>query len=633
MVLRTFALVALVGLFVVPRTADAQVGLRIQRVNDGAVRVDGMLRDWRGVPRINVGSGDDASMRFALGYDDRGLYLAAAVKDQRYVRTDDFGPQEDAIVIALAFPRGRGFETNEIFVFAGEEGRRAGAVSMGAPNARRLRRIPDAQVVERRVAGGYEVEAFVPWSRIPGAAPSAREEGRVAVRLRDVDSESRPEIVAEPETAPFDPRHPERLPSFVPGGGEHDVLAGFLQQQGIPGRRPRFDLRGDVQGDGRPERVVVVDRFVLVLGAGYRDGSGYDFVALPVGGEGDVLSAELRDMTGDRLEELVLRIRQGNAQGNRELLSVHSFPGTSIAPLFAIELRKATDDGGFESRFRIQRGRGAPRIEVTAGRAEGVTPERWRESPSTDAEPVLLPWGAVASRVYQWDGTRLATVSERANPRPWTPPAPEARSTTSSPRETAAPPPGAAELIAAVRRERRIPRNVRERFAQDANVAEDPRTERLVVLGRTLVVVGPGYRGGNGYFAYELAVERDDDLLEVTTGDVTGDGRAELLVRAAQRLGDVTREILLVHQFARDGSFPRLFAAEIARTHEGRRLENVFRATGRGLEITPGTARGFDASSWPWARGDGSDGIAPILLPWSDRPTRYVAQGGRLVAR
>jgi hypothetical protein len=630
---RTLVLsLALLATLASASSARAQVGLRIQRVNEGSVRVDGMLRDWRGVPRASVGQGADASMRFALGYDDSGLYLAAEVKDERHVRTNDFTPDEDAVVVTLAFPTRGGFETNELFFFAGEEGRRAGAVSIGAPGARRLRRIADARIVERSVAGGYEVEAFVPWTRIAGA--SAREEARVAVRLRDVDSEARPTVEAEPATATLDPRHPELLPSFVPAGGEHDAIAGFLDRQGIPGRRPRFDLRGDVQGDGRPERVVVVDRYALVLGPGYREGAGFDFAALPVGGEGDVLSAELRDVTGDAFAELVLRIRQGNARGNRELLSVYSFPGTAVAPLFAIELRKATDDGHFESRLRIvpARGRGAPRFEVTAGRAEGITPERWSETAATDAEPILLPWGAVLSRTYQWNGTRLATVDERANPRPWVPaPAPTA---SERPREEAAPPPpGAAELIMGVRRERRIPRDVRERFAQDANVAEDPRAERLVVLGRTLVVVGPGYRGGSGYFAYELAVEREDDLLDVRVADVTGDGRGELLVRARQRLGDVTREILLVHQFARDGSFPRLFAAEVARSHEDRRLENVVRATGNGLEIQPGTARGFDASTWRWARSDGSDGIAPILLPWSDRPVRYVARDGRLVPR
>ncbi len=614
------------------RPTEAQLGLRLQRVQDRAVRVDGSLGDWRGVPRVSVGEGDDASMRFVLGYDDTGLYVAAAVKDERHVRTDAFGPGEDAIVVTMAFPSRRGLTTNEVFVFAGEEGRSAGAVAIGAPNARRLRRIPDARVVERRIAGGYEVEAFIPWSRLPGSA--TREQGRIAVRLRDVDSEARPTIEAEPASAPFDPRHPERLPSLVPTGGEHDAIAGFLEQQGIPGRRPRFDLHGDVQGDPRPERVVVVDRFVLVLGPGYREGAGFDFASLPIGGEQDVLSAELLDLTGDAQGELALRIRQGNAQGSRELFTAYAFSGTSVAPLFSIELRKATDEGHFESRFRIQRaarGRGAPQIEVTAGRAEGIAPERWLEASASDAEPILLPWGDVAARIYRWDGTRLAVVSERSNPRPWIPPS--AAASLSREPAVAPPPPGTVELIAAVRRERRIPRAVPERFAQDANVAEDRRVEHLVVLGRTLVVVGPGYRGGDGYFAYEVAVERDEDLLDVRAGDVTGDGRAELLVRAAQRLGDVTREVLVVHQLSSDGTFPRLFAAEVAREHQGRRLENVVRATGSGLEIQPGTARGFDASTWPWARGDGGDGIAPILLPWSDRPVRYVARGGRLVAR
>ncbi|MBX3250999.1 MAG: hypothetical protein KF901_27730 [Myxococcales bacterium] len=623
-----FLAAALFAAFSLPTTGHAQVGIRLERVPSGAIRVDGMLTDWRAIQRIPVGRGDDASMRFALGYDDAGLYVAATVRDNRFVRTPAFGPSEDAIVLTLAFPARRGFEVHELWLFAGEEGRSAGAVSIGRPGARRLGRVPDAQIVERTIPGGYEVEAFVPWRRIPGSA--RREEGRAAVRLRDVDSEARPEVREEPATATLDPRRPELLPALILAGGDQDNLAGFLSEQGIPGRRPRFDLRGNVQGDARPERVVLVDRFLVVLGEGYRDGTSFDFLALPVRGEGDLLAAELRDMTGDGTAELLMRMRQSNDQGSRDLLAIFGFDGRSVTPLLRVELRKATDAGHVEGRYRVvaQR-RGPPELVIDAGEARGLTPESWREAPAADVESILLPWGPVLSRTFRWDGQRFARASERANPRPWTPPPPEPRATTR--RETAPAPPGAAELIAAVRRERRIPRQVSERFAQRANVAEDARPEHLVVLGRTLLVVGPGFRGGDGYFAYDVPAQRDDDVLGVEAADLNGDGRAEVLLRVRQHLGEVTREVLLVHQFTRDGSFPRMLAVEVARVQGDRRLEVDVRPRRDGLELAPGRARGFDALSWPWADGDGSDGVDPILLPWRDRAVRYRAVGGRLV--
>ena len=379
-----------------PPPAHAQVGVRIQQVSEGDVRVDGMLREWRRIRRVSLGRGDDGSARFSLGYDARGLYVAATVRDERLIRTRRPGRQEDALVLTLAVPASRGrWQGREIWLFAGVEGRSAGSAASGGARGR-LRPIRGARVVEARSDEGYELEAFVPWAAVPSAA-RWREDGRIAVRLQDVDMEARPEVENAPATAPVDWAHLDRLPRAIPAGGEHDVIAEFLQRQGMPGRRPKHDLRGDVSGDGRPERVLQVGRFLLVLGAGYRGGEGYDFTALPVRGESDVLAARLMDLTGDGKAELMLRLRQRDDAGNsRDLWQLYRFPGERVDPFFAIELRKETSAGHVEARLRVQRaGRGAPRIEVRAGRAQGLSPESFREAPASDAEGILLPWGPV----------------------------------------------------------------------------------------------------------------------------------------------------------------------------------------------------------------------------------------------
>ena len=50
------------------------------------------------------------------------------------------------------------------------------------------------------------------------------------------------------------------------------------------------------------------------------------------------------------------------------------------------------------------------------------------------------------------------------------------------------------------------------------------------------------------------------------------------------------------------------------------------------LRISPGAARGWDASSYPFV-ADATDGYAPLLLPWKDRAQLYRFERGQLAAR
>jgi hypothetical protein len=600
--------------------ARAQAGIRVVEIE--RVRVDGALGDWRGAQFADLGEGADASMRFAIGHDARGFFVAAQVRDDRLVRTERRGATEDAVIFTVA-PAGRN-RAVDVFLFAGETGRSAASIGIATAGADRISAVRGAEVVEGPLArgSGYVIEAFVPFSAIAGS--ERWEQARGSIRLRDVDREARPEVESEPALAPLD-----GLVPFIASGGTSGALEEFLAARGLPGARPSRDLRGDVAEDERPERVVVVDRYVVVMGPGYRGGQGFSYHQLAIDEAAGVRAAELVELTGDGKAELAVTLRQSNAQGSRDVWQVIALSGETPRPIFGIEVRKATDDGAIEASVRVQRARGgAPQIEHRAGRAQGLDASNYNERPASDFEPILVPWGPIASRTYRWDGRSFAREGERPNPR-YRPPEVQPARETSDAEPAPALAPSEEDLLAAFRRERSIARNARPRFRARVNLAGTNEPETALVFGRQLVIVGPGVQGGTGFFYYEIPAPSDADLISMETADVTGDRRAELLFRVRQSFGEVQREVLLVHALSGEG-FPRLLQVEVERTQENSAIENEVRTERGTLEIRPGRARGWSAEHWPFTV-DPNDSVAPLLLPWRDRAVRYTYRNGRLV--
>jgi hypothetical protein len=613
--------------------ARAQVALPLTEAEPGQIRVDGALRDWSGVRFLNVGSGSDASMRVALAYDGAGLYVGAEVRDDRMIRSATPGTAEDAIVLTLAMPRGRGsFVGSEIWLWAGQAGRssaRAGVGEIGRPGA-----AGGAQIVEAPgTAGGYSVEAFVPWNSIPGA--SRWQEGRGSVRLRDVDQAAHPDVEDEPAIAEVDPAHLDRMPALRPTGGPSAALDAFLASRGLEGATPAHDLRGDVGEDARAERVSIVDRFVVVTGDGWQEGRGYSFMQLPISAAADIRGTpRLVELTGDGKSELVLTLRQIDARGAREVWQVVELSSGQPRTSFAIETRKETGGGTVETTVRVTPGRRGqlPTIEARVGTARGLDASTLAEMPATDAEPILLPWGAVRARRYRWDGHAFARIEETPNPDyvdPAAQAAASASSGTTASVETPPPPPAMDDLLAAFRRERGIG-SARPTFRAQANVAASAEPEQVVVYGRDLVVVGPAFRSGTGWFHFEIPAHDAADVLDVRTADVTSDARHEVLVRVRQAIGAVRREVLLVFQFTPTG-FPCLLQREVAREEARNRIENEIATAGGRLEIRPGTARGWSQATWPYSDAPAGDGVELPLLPWRDSPVVFRYQSGRLV--
>src|SRR5690606_5196374 len=111
------------------------------------------------------------------------------------------------------------------------------------------------------------------------------------------------------------------------------------------------------------------------------------------------------------------------------------------------------------------------------------------------------------------------------------------------------------------------------RFDFVTDVAGDSQMERVLVHDHDVVVFGKGYRGGTSFAFITVGVASAKDVLDVTSRDLTGDGKAEIVVRgvlnakASKELGGdtVTRHALFVYGVTNEG-VQRVFAAETGRT-------------------------------------------------------------------
>jgi hypothetical protein len=604
----------------------AAQSLRVDQSGE-RMRVDGALREWKGARFATLGSGGDASVRFALATADGGLYLGAEIEDEQLVRAAGVGARQDALVLTLVMPdTSADVRATELWLHAGQRGQKAAAGLAREGQAPKAE--PRIRVVEgpRDAGQGYVIEAFVPWSLVPNS--EIWEQGRAALRYEDVDEGTKVESVLR--SAPS--TRASELPRIVLGEGQGDLLGAFLASQQLAGVEPRFDFRGNVYGGRAPERVVLVDRFVVMYGPEYKKGQAFGYYTLPLSGGGSTKSAVLADVTGDQRDELLVVLRQKNELGGRELWMVLNLAGEDPAPMFAIELRKEVSGGAIDNELAlIGGGKGAPRIRVQGGKARGLDAASYRENPARDAEAILLPWGEVEARTYQFDGTRFAVVDEKK------------RAVASAPVRDAPTPaehveeeaeaPSLDALLALVKKELKLPASARPQKQLSANVFGGAAKEALCVFGTTLVIAGGDLGEGGSYMAYGLPITSAGDFQYLGTGDVTGDGAREIFVRIKQTLsgGDgVYRELAMVLRFDEVGRFGRALLADVTRRQGASVVANRVRTHDGKLTILPGTAEGWDGQSYPFTN-DATGGAERLLLPWADGPVSYRLEAGRFV--
>ncbi len=618
--------------------ASAQTALDVQRASANTFRVDGALRDWSAVTMQPFGQGDDASFEVALAHDDTGIYVAARVRDERMIRTRRPGDSEDVLVLTVVTPGDDGPEAVEFWLYAGVEGESAAVALVGEPGGR-PRAARGARILEAAVSGGYELEAFLPVALVPN--PGRLSAMRAAVRLVDVDVATAPEVEATVSSAEVSRSALASVPEARMHSGPANAVATFRRDQGLTGAPIRFEFWGDLAGDDREERVLVIGGALVVVGEGYRDGRGYDFERLGVRSAEDVQRARLEDLNGDGKAEIVLRVRVRDRAGLRASWMVLGTQGDGLAELFSVPVFERTRQGIVRSRVELRRQRrGAPFIDVHVGDAEGIDPATYASPTAADAIPILLPWGPVLRQTYQWNGSAFAELDSQPNP--------NARAEGGEATAEVTPPPTTTrpvrevrtpqvmsndDVLARVRADRGVSANVPVRFRTRANVAEGREPEEVFALGGAIVIHGPAYQGGQGYFFFEAA-GAEADLLNMQTEDLTGDGQHEIIFTFKQNLGEFQRDILTVLQFNASGVQP-ILRVEVARYHgAAERIVNAVDLRRRGrtatLTINPGETRGWDATTWPFA-GFANDGVAPLLLPWVDEARRYRYADGVLV--
>jgi hypothetical protein len=587
-------------------TAD---GLRLEALEkDKPVKLDGVPTEWPPFAKANVvvkGAGKSAMM-IGLQYDDAKLYVAAEIKDAA------FAPGRDHVSLVLAVPVPSGtYATYDLSIYAGKPGESEGSVRYGGRGA-----VPGAKIVEAPDTGGYTLEAVVPWSSLPEAQAT-----RVGIHgvARYVEGD------AEIATGPVNLEHPSSM-AWIPSEPELSMIEQFLAPKGLTKASPTFDAVADLTGDGVRERIAVFDHYLTICGSSYLGGTGFFFRDLG----GELVRLDVRDASGRGKGDVVVRRRVSVGSGTREYLEVLSALSNADEPkvTFAHEIEVRQSDKHIDNSVRLSRGI----IEVSVEPATNWDALSYQEPIASDVEPILFPWGSVRSQTWRWDGSHFIKGKEVAQkeqipgggtvdhppPHPAEPPTPKvARGGSLS-----------ESMLDQYRRDRGIAGDAPPKSDLRVQVTGDARPERVVLIGRDIVVFGPGFKGGTGYSFVTLAQFADpSDVTEMSARDLTGDGNADLIVRGVRHVsadgGGVDSEVLFVYQVSGE-AITRIFGIETARERSNKRVQGLVQfipAPGNktfDVLSAPGRATGWTEKTYPWAQDSpGGGDIEPLLLPWS----------------
>lgn len=599
------------------------------------IRIDGDLREWsKAMSPLSVNlRGTGLSAHASIGYDDNNLYLAVRVNDRRIARTPAAGPQEDHARLLLAFPEGGRYVTHEVDVYPGRPGKLPAVVRINR------RTVAGTRAVERVSQTEVELEAQVPWAAFPQARRT-RIGLRAAVRYSDADQ-------------PGAVRRVVATSSETTGQGlgalllqAEQGLLPLLRNQGISDR-PSREVYADLSGDAMLERAAIFGRFLTISGPHFRKGKEIFFAELGVASAKQVRRLSVADLDSDGHADVVIEKRVGSADKYRGVLQIFKV-GTDDQPeqVFVHEIAIKTPEGLIENQVLLGNGS----IEIAQGKAQGFEPGAYSEARPSNMPSALLPWEAVASRRYRWGRDRfIASHGKEADP---SSPRPRTSGNGGRPAASATSPlpariPASEQLdrVYALYRSDRGAKTGKPRFDLAADLAEDPTLERLVIHDTDVVIFGSGFQKGTSYTFLTVPVRDSKDILDASTRDVTGDGKAEVILRAVLRTevsealggGTVERHAFLVYS-VQAGRLVRIFGAETARVQGKNRIDCTLHfskgARGELVSIAPGKATGWTEANYPFPEDvSASEGLEPLVLPWSARMRTYQFDGRSFVVR
>jgi hypothetical protein len=406
------------------------------------------------------------------------------------------------------------------------------------------------------------------------------------------------------------------------------------------------------------ERVLIYDRYLVVLGPTFRKGSEYYWSDTGVDAANGMLPAfDVRDVTGDGQAELIFRKRFGSGGKFREIVQVLRFGAAEVPnAIFQHEIGIQTDGGSVANEVIFAPGGDKTAIKIGTGTAKGFNAGNYKEPTERSFPGLLLPWRTTKSITYKYAGSAFTRASEESQAAT---PAPAQKQAAISGASSgggggggaaatfkAPPAPSAAELMEKVYDLYKKDRGVsgKARFDAAVDVAGDSSVERVLLHGRDIVVFGKAFKGGTGYSTLSMMFASANDIIGMTAKDLTGDGKAEIIVKGVVKAnappdiggGIVEREVVLVFQVSGD-AIRRVFSAEIARSIGGKRIEGLFRLVDAGksaeIELAPGRAVEWTEQTYPFNQDAGPVGGAePLLLPWSGlKPARYKWNGTAFV--
>ena len=599
---------------------------------DAKVLLDGIVKEWparTAATTVVKGSADKVKATFGLQYDESKVYVAGEIIDDKLTRTARFGEDEDHASVIVATPslgvQTGTYSTVEIGLYAGKPGESAGAVRyLSGPS--KGRDVPGAKIVEAPIDKGYAFEAQLPWSVV---APSGVHLGlRGTMRYYDSEGGGIKTVIA---TSTGDVATPSAL-AVLPSESEQSMIDGFLSPKGLLATTPKVDIIADVVGDGQKDRITVYDRYLTVLGPGYRGGKEFFFRDFGA----DLVKLETKDVTGRGKDDLLIRRRfapSGNSLSTREWFEVWSFLGDEPTTTFAHEISVSMTGKQVTNAIRAS----SKEIEITYEPAQGWDVTTYREATANDVEPVLLPWGAIKSQLYKYDNGKfgkLKEVSQTPQPgaavatytvsqKPPEPPTPVVKTNTDLGKS----------MLDKCKADRGIAATERPRFDVEVHVDGDSRPERVVAFGRDICVFGPGFKNGSAYAYITLSqFAADADVKDFAVRDLTGDGAADITVRgvrhvAAAGQGNVDMDVLFIYQVKAE-AITRVFGIETGREQPGgKRIQGMVQfipaAGGKGfdIDVSPGRATGWTDKTYPWGQDQpGTGAIEPVLLPWGGIP-------------
>jgi hypothetical protein len=622
-------------------------GRLLEAQEAGKVRIDGQLSDWPGKmtslgENVQGGIGSDRAAA-QIAYDDKFVYVAFKVTDAKLVRTQSAGNGEDHGTLLVAVPStgGKGFTTYTIELYPGDPGKLPGAVKIKGSS------VAGAELVEAPAKGGYSFEARIPWSALPETA-RVRVGMRGAFRFTDADSPGSVNGVVGTSTGGAGSQLPP-----LQLEAEMGLDASLVRQKGLS-RNPSREAYGDVAGDKMVERVAVYGEHLTIVGPKYRGGKQFYFGELGVTDASMVTRLALRDFDGDGKDDIFIQKKIGQSDKYREIVQVLKV-GSDDTPwaAFSHEVSIVTEKGRIENEVKIVKKGKLFAVEISQGKADGFEPDTYAEPTSDDMGSAFLPWQTIKSRVFQWDGKTFKQAEETTQagkkassgksasgkkPKKAGPPAPP------KPR-----PPSADEMLdrlyALYKKERKLGGKA-PRFDFVTDVAGNTDTERVLVHDKDIVVFGKGYRGGMTYSFITIGVADSKDIVDVTARDLTGDGKAEVIVRgvlhakASKELGGdvVDRYALFIYQVG-EGAIKRVFAAETGRQLKSDRILGTVAFVpgdkGVRIELRPGHAVGWTEKSYPFPPDSTTaGGLEPLLLPWSgSSPKKYGFDGSAFAAK